>query len=359
MINSLKYMIQFGITILLIVLIFQQCTSFNITSASIFKSPKLDTYKYLKDGVESENFIIEYLSSNYPPSVTYNAEYNFFIVESDHDFKKLNGSGDEIFAINKEESMELPKFTHFIFSNNGVYDLSKEEIKITLFKDIVNQDRLTEPKAWIELFDKYYKTAQIVIFGEELSHKQDRGFPIYFKIGVKWIKLFTKKQELRAHDYENALKHNYEGYPSKYTRTIVLKAPSKKTFSDREKEEYLIEDIAIKNYSYKYRNKSKIKSIHFTKEMVYEHIAYTSIPILFAGTSFYKLKIKDDLINFKENAIKPIFMPLQNHFYWYILPDEYFKNSEISFLELRYPSNLNESGSNGLYIIKRKKLLSK
>jgi hypothetical protein len=354
-------MVQTIIIALLIVFLLQQCTPINITSASAFRSSKFDTYKYLKDGVESENYVMQQLSGHFSPSVTYQAEHNFFILESINSIKnkavfcftKLDSNGNELVTISSEEQMELPEFTHYVFSQTGIYDLSKKEVKEEPFKEIVNQDRLLEPKAWIKLFDEYYKAAQVVIFGGELSNKNNKGFPVYFRIEGQWIKLFTKENELRAYDDEDALKHNYKGYPAKFTRTFVLKDPRQKTFSNGESEGMIYEKNMY-NYSFKYSHKSKIKSLHFNKELVYDNIAYTTIPILFGGIAYYRLKINGDVLYFKESAIKPLFLPLQNHFHWYILPDAYFKNSDVSFLELKYPSNLNESGSNGLYIIKRK-----
>ncbi len=362
--KKFKSMIPITIYILVALFILQQCTSINITSASIFKSSKLDTYPYLKDGVISDDYTIQRLPSRYDPKITYNATHNFFLVEGDDYFKKIDGNGNELITIKKEEHKdghtELATFTHYLFNENGVYDLSEEDIKEVLFKEIINQDRSLEPKTWIQLFDEYYKAAQVVVFGEELPYKdkQDQGFPVYFRIGKEWTKLFTKRNELRARGID-ALKYNHKGYPPKFTRTIVLKDSSQKTFSNNEQEHYVHlyenKESSIKNYAFKYNNTSKIKSIFFEKEFVYATLAggYTPIPISYTGTAYYKLKIKNSTLRFKEKAIKPIFKGLENHFYWYILPDAYFQNTDVSFLKFQYPSNHNNSGSNGLYIVKK------
>ncbi len=343
-------MVQIIILLLLVVVIFQQCTTINFNTP--LKKKAYDNYPYLKEGVESEHYTIQPFLDRYPPSVTYNPAGNYFIIEGDQYYKKLDSNGHELITIKREGGMEMPKFTHYIFSVRGVCNLSDGQIEEMLFAEVLNADRALKPNDWKLLFDQYYKASEIVIYGEELPYPEGKGFSVFFKKDNEWVKLFTKKNETRAYDDSEALKHVYSGYPAKFTRTVVLKDPLKKTFSNKEREEYLLVSIDKKNYTLSYSNNRKIKSLYFNKEIVDDEIAYTPIPISFSGTSYYRIKMKEGSLTFKESATKPIFMPVRNHFHWYILPDEYFNQSEVSFLACKYPHNVNESGSNGLYIIR-------
>ncbi len=351
MTNSSLNMVQIVI-LLLAVVILQQCTTINLNAP--FKKKEYDNYSYLKDGIEGKSYTIEPLPNKYPPIVTYHPTQNYFIIEADSVYIKLDSNGNELATITRKEGMEVPKFAHHIFSVRGVYNLSDKKIKEVLFKEVLNADRSISKNTWKALFGQHYQAAEIVIYGKELPYSEGEGFPVFFKIKEEWFKLLTGKRVLRANDDYEALKHVYPGYPAKFTRTVVLKDPFKKTFSDREREEYLLANNDRKNYTLNYSNNRKIKSLYFNKEMVDDEIAYTPIPISFSGTSYYRIKMKEGVLNFKESATKPIFMPVRNHFHWYILPDTCFNNSEVSFLEVRYPHNINNSGSDGLYIIKPK-----
>lgn len=172
-----------AISILFIIFILQQCTPLNITSASIFKSSKLEAYPYLKEGVKSDNFTFHRLPGRFPPAITYNAEHNFFLVDGYQYFKKLDANENEVISIKKGENLTLANFTYYLFSNNGVYDLSEEDIKEVKFSKIINEDRLLGFKAWIKLFDTYYQAARVVVYGEKLPYDKGKGFPVYFKIG--------------------------------------------------------------------------------------------------------------------------------------------------------------------------------
>jgi len=352
MTNSFQNMVQIIILLFVIAIILQQCTTINLNVP--FKKKEYNNYSYLKDGVKSKNYIIEPLPNKYPPIVTYHPTQNYFIIEADSVYLKLGSKGNELATIVREKGMEVPKFTHYIFSVRGVYNLSDEKIIEVPFKEVLNADRSISKNSWKVLFDQYYKAAEIVIYGKGLPYSEGEGFPVFFKIKEEWFKLLTGKHVLRANDDSEALKHVYPGYPAKFTRTVVLKDPLKKTFSNREREEYLLVNSDRKNYTLSYSNSRKIKSLYFNKEMVDDEIAYTPIPISFSGTSYYRIKMNEGILNFKESATKPIFMPVRNHFHWYILPDTCFNSSNVSFLEVQYPHNINNSGSDGLYIIRPK-----
>ncbi len=283
--------------------------------------------------------------------------HNFFLLDGFRYLKKLDGNGNEIayIKINKtdDEHIILSDFTHYLFSKNGVYDLSEENIKEVLFKKVINQDRALKHKAWLKLFDEYYNKAQVVVYGNEQYH----NFPIYFRIENEWIKLFTEKGEPRTKGVDGLM---LKGYPAKFTRTVILKDPLKKVFSNTFEEGWghLYEKgDSIKNYTFKYSNTSKIKPLFYRKEKIDDLFAYTPIPNSIFGTAYYQLKVKNDILSFKAKTSKLIFRGLENHFNWYILPDTCFQNTDVSFLNLLSPSDYQQSGnSNGLYIIKKKRI---
>jgi len=349
---SKYFILLFAIFLLCVALL--ECITVNSMVFNMFNDSDLNKYHFLKDGVESENYEILPLPDPFPPTITYNPEHNFFLVEFLNSIKKLDGKGEEVFSIKKGENIELPNFAHYVFTRNGVYDTTKSSIIEESFKEIVNKNRDMKEKEWNKRFIEFFKSAQEVVYGKEYSMKQDGGFSVYFKTGEGWINLITNKKETRSTD-DNALEYTFKGAQARYQKMVILKDPYHETFSDQETIEMMLQEKNPENYKLKYTNQKKIRVRYFKKAGIYEEIAFTPIPILSAGTAIYQIKMKDDVLTFKENAIKPFIGSVQNHFHWYILPDPYFHNSEVSFLELKYPSNWHESGSNGMYIIRRKK----
>ncbi len=150
-----------------------------------------------------------------------------------------------------------------------------------------------------------------------------------------------------------------EGYPAKYDRLIFLKDEIKKRYSDASstevsetKTEFPYGFVENKmNYP-----KEKIKTLFFQKTTIYDRLAYISIPIAIGGTAYYRMQKGNDQIKFKENAIKSIlpFTSVKSYLRHLSVPIAHQDKCNISFLRLDYPSNINESGSKGLYIVKKK-----
>ncbi len=121
--------------LLLFIFILDQCTTINITSAGIFKKKEYDSYKYLKDGVESEKYILKKISSgNYSGTVLYDPKNNFFTLRNHEGFRKINAEGEVEILIKYEDNIDFPFRTHYIFTDSLVYDLSKEKVESESFK---------------------------------------------------------------------------------------------------------------------------------------------------------------------------------------------------------------------------------
>lgn len=98
-----------------------------------------------------------------------------------------------------------------------------------------------------------------------------------------------------------------------------------------------------------------VTTVFFEKTMVYEEIVYTPIPFLLGGTIYYHLKIDDDILQFKEHSYRSVLSwKPQNFARLYSVPKQFENQLKARFLVLEYPTNTNESGAAGMYVIKNK-----
>ena len=321
-----------------------QCTPINVFTVSKRKKSVYEKYPYLKYGVESENYIIKYISNPYKAFITYDTKNNYFFI-AEPPYTKISKEGIIAFQIENKEYMDNPLFTHYVFDKEGVFDFSKKKLEKESFDTVINPDYSMSFLEWKSLFNDYYKKAEFVVYGNSLDYKY---YPVYLKVNNKWILFLSSSYDGFNQTYQGIV---LEGYPAKFDKMILLKANYKNKFSDG----LNFYDTKSKGISEFYPKNLKIKKLYFYKELVSEHFPYTSIPQEFSGTAYYNIKINKDTLKFKENALKNCLgFRLRTYLYWYILPQKYLKNSKVSFLAYRYPHNINESGSNGLYIIKHK-----
>lgn len=357
---NMKSLPRYVFIILFLLFILDQCTTINITSAGIFKKKEYDSYKYLKDGVESDQYVLNNIVSDSRYSwgaILYDTKNNFFVVNDREGLRKINAEGEVVKLIKSGDEIDFPFRSHYAFTDSLVYDLSKEIVQKESFKTIVEPPKKISEKGWLEIFESYYHQADIVIFGNQLRGKDKP--PIYFKIGTDWTLLYMTRYfyESSARNKERYMK----GYSAKYNRLILLKDQVKKVYSDGNSTKESDQDMQYE-YPYglierklKYPRK-KIKTLFFQKTLIYDALAYISIPISLGGTAYYSIKTGNDVIKFKENATKSVlpFTKVKNHLYYYSLPKAYKNKSDISFLKMAYPSNINASGSEGIFILKKK-----
>ena len=339
-------MIFLGMVVLVALLWVDQCTSVNLSSALRMKR-EFETYKYLKDGVASEHYKIVRVSDNAYLTLTYDRANNFFLLDDVDGIKKIDAEGEEKMYV-RLKNVDLPYRTPYAFNDSLVFDFTKEAMNPEPFKEIIFPENKSAEE-WIALFESYYSQANIVIYGDRLVDQAHDFYPIYMKIADNWVLMYL-------HDYyyfqmdENKQRY-LEQYPFKYTPLVLLKDENNKVFSGwiTRQDEY--KGCLEEKFEY---SPQKINTLAFHKDFVYEEIIYTPIPILFAGTAYYSLEKGGESIRFKENAIKQVFSKSQSYLYYFGVPKKYESQCKISFLKLGYPSNINESGSKGWYVVRRK-----
>ena len=348
-----KRMVFSIIALLVLILLLEQCTILNLRSVFVFNKKQYLSYPYLKDGVESENYRIKYISDIYT-QIYYHPEHQFFMLYGREGYTKLDAKGKQVFSADRSDSMQNPFLSPYIFMPNSVYDFTKNQLVEEIFQKVLNEDRDFDKGDWEKEMNRYYNLAQVVIYGKEFSGGEGWGFPIYFKVKTHWIKLFTPKDWMRSPN-SNGLERKYKQFPAKYNQMILLKDINLNEHSDNTSPEYRSNYQDSEPYSLTYNTNHKVKRHFYKKEKVCDHYAYTSIPNSYTATAYYSLKSNGEVLKFKEHNIKPVFLPVQDYLFWYVLPIKYKKDSHVSFIEYRYPINVNESGSKGLYVLHPKK----
>lgn len=340
---------------LLFLLFLNQCTTVNIAPPTIFKKKEFGNYNYLKDGIKSDYFQIEKISEYTHSKVTYDTIHNFFIISDRSKIQKINAKGEKVIEISRVNHMDFTTYGHYIFMDTIVYDLSKKIIQQEKFEEIILPSKEITPKDWLLQFQELYQQASVVYYGRnDYKHKAK---PVYFKVHENWKVLYLSG----GHSFSNddLTDYTFKNYPAKFNRLIVLKDNANKVYSNGQFSagasvaSYKRMNFEEKNFIYP--EQRKIKSLFFQKEMVYEEIAYTSIPVVLGGTAYFNLKKGNDILKFKENATMSSFSfyKIKNYLSHYFIPEKFKNQSNVSFLKLKYPSNNNESGSKGWYVIKR------
>ncbi|WP_405415284.1 hypothetical protein [Maribacter sp. Asnod1-A12] len=329
----------------------QQCTTINLIPSLVSNK---DNFRYLSEEVSSTNFVVDKISDKTYLWIYYDTINNYFIVDDSYHQKKISADGNILFDLS-DPSAEMPYKTHYVFTDSSVYDFSKNKVeKEPYFERIIFLTEELEKK-WILLFKELYDKASVVIYGNNEL--------IYFKIPSGWVAL--KVSEFRFLKGDNTSERTFENYPAKYNKLIFLKDIKSNTYSewmshsgssaDKKRRNY---DLDNADYPEKKINyvENKIEKISLKKTKIHSTFTYTPIISHFIGIGYYKLKKENEYIRFKENAIKYPFYFLQSDSYLnnYTIPEEFEPKTNISFIRYSYPSNTNESKSQGLYIVKKK-----
>lgn len=342
------------ILILVIILVFiQQCSMINLIPSFVLNK---SDYRYLSEGVSSENYTIEKISDAGYSIITYDTINNYFIVDTNFYQIKISAEGDSITSI---KSGFLPYKTHFVFADSTAHDFSKQKVEAEPFYQIINsQEEKMEKDDWISLFEAYYNKASTVIYSNDEL--------IYLKINEGWVALHMPIGYFLGGNYfSERTFENYPGKYAKYNKLIFLKDNKSNTYSDWLSHsgsvlDKLYPDERLKLYTYPekaldYPN-DKIEKISFHKTDVSETVTYTSIIAQFQGIGYYKLKKENEYVRFKENADKYPFLFFSSDGYLnhYSVPEKFKTKTNVSFIVYSYPSNQNESESQGIYIVKKK-----
>jgi len=353
--DMMKKDTRYLIGICLLIMFLESFTTLNILSTITFNTKKFKTYKYLKEGVSSEQYVIERISDASNQTLLYDTLNNTFMVSNIVNLKIIDKFGEIINDIKLTDEINVPFRTHYAFGDTFLYDLSLNELKKEYFKEVIKPPKDMSSNEWIDIFKNYYDKASIVIYGNSLTSKENKR--IFFKVDADWILLYMGGRYHLKGDWWS--EHTFKGYPAKYNKLILLKDQQNKLYADFQD----TTDAQVRrNYGRRFDEKRlkykalKIKQQAFRKKIIYETIVYTSIPSSVGGTAYYSLKKGKDIIYLKENAVRPVFFlsKVDNYLESYSIPQKFNDKSDISFLKCVYPSNINSSGSKGLYLVKKK-----
>ncbi len=341
-------MIFLGILFFLVIV--DQFTPINLSSA-LFVKREFAEYKYLKDGVSSKKYEIVRVSDNAYLTLTYDRENNFFLLNDVDGIKKIDANGNEKMYV-QQRNVDLPYRTPYAFNDSLVFDFTKEIMNPEPFQEIIFPENKSEDD-WIALFENYYNQADIVIYGDPLVSQESDYSPIYMKIGDKWILMYLHGYFFFRKDVND--QNEFDHYASKCNQLVLLKDVEKNVLSEwltrQDYQKGQVED----GFSY---SPQVIKTLAFQKDFVDETITYTPIPIVIAGTGYYRLLKDGESISFKENGLKMPFAKANNFLYYFSVPKKFEGKCKVSFLKLGYPTNSNESGSKGWYVIRQKKVVT-
>ncbi|WP_036154006.1 hypothetical protein [Maribacter forsetii] len=344
-----KYKIMVFIIIALL-FFFQQCTSINLIPNLVSNK---NNYQYLSSGVSSKNYLIDAVTDKTYLYITYDTINKYFIVDDSYQQIKISTEGDILFRITDSKA-EMPYKTHYVFTDNAVYDFSQNVIKPQSFFQTINPDKKKLEKKWITIFEEYYNKSSTVIYGNNDI--------VYFHTNEGWVTLHLSENKYFGGD--NTSERTFESYPAKYSKLIFLKDTKSNTYSDwmshsgsstDRKYNNDLDYSAFPENKFTYQN-NKIEKIEFSKTKSAETYTYTPIIAQFLGVGYYKLHKGNEYVRFKEDAAKYPFWFFQSDAYLnnYTLPEQFRAETEVSFIRYSYPSNANKSKSQGLYIVKKK-----
>jgi hypothetical protein len=356
------------ISVIIFLLFLDKCTLVNITTSSIFKNPKYNDYPDLGEGVKSESAEIVKLSDDPNSTIAYDTINNFFLVNLEGILIKLDRNGKEKTRLDLS-GLTVWISTCYVFSDSAIYDLSKENVKEEKFLKIINADYSLSFESWYKLFEDYYSKAQIVVY--DFYHTdQYGGGQIYLKINEDWTLLYVNRDVQTKNVYDESKNRilpldetsgsysTIEGYPEKVNNMILLKDEVRKTYSNRgttTDNELMPNYTAVLKDNFEYPDYRK-KTLFFQKESIAGKISYTSIPIYWSGTAYFRLEKDKQVFNFKGYATKFVFSwSVDPNFCWFHLPEKFKQKSAVSFLSFKFPSSEDEANkSKGLYVVRAK-----
>ncbi len=374
-----------------ILLFMDRCTTYNLTTADIFRSKTYNESISLMAKPQSEHYEIVPLKGDFP--ILYDSISNEFYVSNKHGLTKYDHLGNLMLsndlAGEKYTSVfYFANFTPFVFAENGVYDFSGSKLIYNKFSEVLNSKNEINDGDFKSLFEKYYQNADLVMYDSDRNIELDRKTqPMYFRIKGKWILLFAQKGETRfTHFGSNEMEADtigqidFKNFPAKFSdkRLIVLKNQQNGIYSAKQISEQ-IDDAYLKTYytqilkeqKFDYQTTNVVKLVSRKKEEYYFTGSILDLPDWvapsFINAGYFKLSYRDENLFFKEKAVKYFTdSKCKNDIYLYELPRHLKSKSKIAFLHYALDiggfADDREDGvdpiikNKGLYIVKRKKL---
>lgn len=351
-------LIAFAILIVLILIYVVKFTAIHITLAKMFFPSQLKQYPYLNAGAQSENFEVDYLFYD-PANIDYDTQSGIFIITTAHVnqpfevYHKLDARGNEIDSLVSDTSAIHTFYNEgVVFGQDYFIDWSTSDNKHRQpFATFLNHNFNMDKKGWEESFVAHYKDASAVTYK---ASKDWDYLTFYFRTEKGWMAMNTHKNDKRIYQdmgSENDL--DFKGYPTKGNRFIALKSSitgkypllSYKPRNDGE------------NHLYDWTDpKNPVNLKYFKTENLQGRAPYFGIPQTWGGDAYLTLKHKNQVIRFKEIALKDVGFSTKPEINLdlYQVPQPYDHKSDVAFIILSYGTNIGDRGGNGLYVIKRK-----
>lgn len=380
------------IVILVLVLLFvDRCTTFNLTTADIFRPSSYNDFKELPNRPQSKNFEIIPAKGTFP--ILYNASNNEFYLRNGQGLTKYDALGNVMISndLSAEEFTSVFDFLNFVpyvFAKNGVYDYSGKRLIYSRFSKIMNAENELNHNDFKSIFETNYRNADLVIYDNDRNIEREKDcFPMYFKIKNDWILMFSQKGDYRFSHQQNGDIENdtigqidFIGFPAKFSNQglTVLKDAENGIFSIRQLGMEAISDKYLDTYYTQilkerkedYQTDDKFKLLSYKKDEYYSSGNYFSLPSWvessFMLTGFFRLNYQNENLYFKEKSLKiGAGTKIQNDLSIYELPKKFRNKSKVAFLlyDLNIGGYMNDSTdvvesmikNAGLYLVKPKK----
>lgn len=298
--------------------------------------------------------------------ILYNPTHDFYTIAQNQRIFKINNKGDVVYELdmNEMDPHKMPDFmdfhnpSNFVISWYGVYDLSKDKPYLEKFETILNEDESMEWTEWDLAFGNQYNNADVVLWGFRKSFGR-KTYPCYFRKNGKWTVLYSFKGQAQTITHGNYVKFrvNKIYIPDKMDRQYLLKDENLGTYSNYNNYDKEFDLSDWPEAKLQYEPRASVETTSFKKEESRD-APYSNKPIEISGTAVNKLTIADSQFIFRSKAIEGTKFrnfPLQNFFNLFEIPSKYKTENSLSFLYYKYPSNWNEDGLSGVYVIKKKK----
>lgn len=364
-----KTTIMLVIAVIFILLFIEKCSLINLSTADIFRPKAYQNFKGLQDTVQSGDYEIVPIAGDFP--ILFDSIKSEFYIANNRGLTKIDAQGNVLFSADllKEKNtsvFDFANFSPYVFTENGVYDFSGNELKYEAFSKILNVENELSDGNFKTLFEKYYQEAELVLYGTDRNIDFNRDcLPMYFKIKNQWILLFSQKGDHRfthqlSLDADDIIGQiDFENFPAKFSdkRLMVLKDHRNGIYStqqvgikidDKYLETYFTQ--ILKEQKLDYRTANKFELLSYKKESYYYTGSYWNLPKWvvpsFLNTAYFELVYYKEKLFFKEKVIKHFSnFKCENELYLYEVPVNLRKKTKVAFIDydLNIGGHVNDS----------------
>lgn len=313
---------------------------------------EVHTYPLLKDNPSSDSYVLKQVDEYWSrANITYSPVGNFFLI-GNRIIHKINGAGEKVFSLEREEQFSLLPFTHYIATPKGLYDLSRTRPVLEPFVQVVNgdKDRTLTKKSFHEIYAQAYSDANIVVYDRPNFEEGIDKYRAYMWITGDWVLFYLSHRAITLDsDYDFGV--TSKEYPAKFNRTLLLKDTKTRVYSasrDRLRDHM----ISMPEDKLRYPEQGVLKLMGYSNERVDE--TYKGTPVVHTGTAYHRLSYDGEQLFFREIAMKAREQQVDTQLNWYVLPMPYQNKTSIGFLEFLPGHNFATAGSGGVYTIQRK-----